>query len=151
MVTIRQNVERVLVVLGIQCGPLGIEIFEERPDRVFAWDHAGQMVTEIILNHRHWMSDVFDPLHGKSTRESWREKDKPSLQVCIHEISQINKPDLPRYFLEIDFDEAPPDNPVNILIHGKEVLVNALTGGLTDQHDISRRLDARLAKETANV
>ena len=146
--TIRQNVERVLAVLGIE----GVEIFDEsRSDRVFAWDRDSRMIQELMLNHQHWMLDRYDPLHGKSTRESYRERDRPSMQICIHEISQINKPDLPRYFLEIDFDEAPPSNPITILIHGKEVLVNALTGHLTDQDDISRRLDARLTKETTNA
>jgi len=135
--TITDNVERNLTALGIQ----GIDIFETRPDRVFAWDHMADMAVECLINREHWMLDKWDPLHGKSTRESFREKTRPSMQVCFH--ACVNEENGARYFVEIDFDEAPPSNPITILIHGKECLVNALTGHLTDQDDIARRLDER--------
>lgn len=141
MATIRQNVERMLAILGVT----GVEIFDEsRPDRVFAWDTKRQMAVECMVNREHWMLDAYDPLHGKSTRESFREKTRPSMQCCFHEVSQVAGTATDRYFLEIDFDEAPPSNPETILIHAKEVIVNAITGHLTNQDDIARRLDERL-------
>jgi hypothetical protein len=141
MPTISTNVARILNVLGIQ----GVQIFDEsRPDRVFAWDTKRQMAVECLVNRTHWMLDFHDPLHGKSTRESFREKTRPSMQCCFHEISQIAGTATDRYFLELDFDEAPPSNPETIFIHAKEVIVNALTGELTNQDDIARRLDERL-------
>ncbi len=141
--TIRNNVERILNFLGIA----GIEIFDDsRPDRVFAWDRNREMAVACTINDTHWERDVYDPLHGPSTRASFRERTRPSMQVCFHEISQVNQPEgVDLYFIEIDFDQAPPTNPETILIHAKEVLVNAITGHLTDQADIARRLDKRLA------
>lgn len=143
MATIRENVERLLAVLAVN----GVEIFEERPDRVFAWDRNRELVVECAINRTHWMLDGWDPLHGKSLRESFREKVRPSMQCCFHEISPLSPSREDRYFVEIDFDQSAPKDLVGIVIHGKEVLVNALTGGLTNQDDISRRLDTRFQKQ----
>jgi len=152
MAIIRANVERLLAALSIK----GMEIMEgpgyDRPDRLFAWDRNRELVVECLIHRTHWRLDGWDPLHGKAMRESFREKTKPSMQVCFHEISAASPSRQDLYFVEIDFDEAPPSNPVNIFIHGKEVLVNAVTHGTTDQADISRRLDARFKpKETSSV
>ena len=131
-------------MLGIK----GVEIMEgpeyDRPDRLFAWDRNRELAVECLTNRQHWMLDVWDPLHGRSTRESFREKTRPSMQICFHEISALSPSRQDRYFVEIDFDHAPPSNPVSIFIHGREVIVNALTHGTTDQAQIAAALDERL-------
>jgi len=47
-----------------------------------------------------------------------------------------------RLFYEFDFDRAPPliDHPSFYAVHVEECLLNCVTGGLTDQADIWRRL-----------
>lgn len=139
MATIRDNVERVLAALGI----VGIEITDERPDRVFGFDTRRELAAACSLRKDHWMTDAYDPLHGKSVIKSCRERTTPSMQVCFHRVSDLSPSRRDWYFVEIDLDHAPPSNPETILIHGEEVLVNALTHGLTDQDDMAKRLDAR--------
>lgn len=154
MATIRDNVTRVLAELGIYGL---VEIPDTaRPDRLFFYDTFGQLETR-TTDKAHWSQDVLkDRLHGKSLRWSRRERLRPSMQVCQHEISQVNHPvdqdgkPLPRYFYEIDFDQAGPNSIEGIFIHGEEVLVNKITGGLTSQNEIAGGLDRRLGP-TSNV
>lgn len=146
--TIRENVEAWLEFLEITVGPGGVQIFDDHlPDRVFAWDLKRELLIAVNRNTDHWMRDQWDPLHGKSTRQSFREKAEPSMQVCIH--ACINETNGEPYFVEIDFDKAAPYNPKTIVIHGVEVLVNKASGGFTDQNEIADGLARRREKETA--
>lgn len=46
-----------------------------------------------------------------------------------------------RYFVDLDLDKhRPARRPDRLLLHGVEVIGNALSGELTDQLDIARRL-----------
>jgi len=154
MATITENVARVLTLLKI-AGVIQID-GTARPDRIFCWDTLGELGQHITDHPEHWSEDLWDPLHGRSVRHSFRERTRPSMQVCVHAISQLNHPTdakgvpLPDHFLEIDFDESGPNSFEGVFIHGEEVLVNKVTGHLTNQEDIAQKLDRRLA-ETANA
>jgi hypothetical protein len=147
MNTIRDNVRRVFSVLGISGM---VEVPDTaRPDRLFFYDTFGDLEAH-TKDKTHWTEDLIrDTLHGKSLRWSRREKARPSMQVCQHEISSVNHPvdaegkPLPRYFYEVDFDHAAPNSLEGVFIHGEEVLVNALTGHLTNQNDVAAGLDVR--------
>jgi hypothetical protein len=147
MATIRENIQRVIDQLGI-FGLVEVP-GSARPDRLFFYDTLGQLAAH-TRDKTHWTEDLIrDTLHGKSLRWSRRERPRPSMQVCEHEISQINHPvdelgnPLPRFFYEIDFDYAAPSSVEGIFIHGEEILVNALTGHLTNQDVVSIGLNAR--------
>ena len=149
MATIRGNIERVLAELGIQGL---VEIPDTaRPDRLFFYDTLGELEKHMADHPEHWSEDFIpDHFHGKSLRHSFRERLRPSMQCCEHEISLVNQQTLPpdqrhQWFWEIDFDEAGPNSLEGIFIHGEEVFVNALTGDLTNQNDIAGKLDRRLA------
>lgn len=143
MATIRENVELVLKHLGIE----GVKIVDELPDRVNALDTLGQLRKHIAEHPEHWLHDAWDPLHGHISA-SYRERARPSMQVCLHPISQINPNHPPETeYDEIDVDFAPPDTPLDFLRHTKEVLDNAITRRKTDQNEVAVLLAARFATD----
>lgn len=145
MATIWENIERLLRFRDIR----GVTPIEYRPDRVFAWDMFGELEADCRRDTAHWMSDVLDPLHG-ALLGNFRERAIPSLQVCIHPISQINHPNLPRTsFCEIDFDEEAPTNPVTLTEHLGICIIHAIRHSTTNEDDIYRGLEKRLGMEAA--
>lgn len=141
---IETNIHRVLEWLRIE-GVSRIADAPILPDRIFCWDTLGELRRHIEKHPEHWSHDKWDPLHGKSERNSWRERTKPSMQVCEHVISQINHPNLPfPIYYELDLDQAPPSSFLGFLDHSKEVLENLALQRTTDQDDMSKRLDDRL-------
>lgn len=145
MATIKENVQTVLLALGIQ----GVKIVDEFPDRVNALDTLGQLRQHIRDHPEHWMQDGWDPLHGKITA-SFREKARPSLQVCLHPISWINPNHPPEHeYDELDVDFSPPDSPLDFLRHTLEVGDNFIRQRKTNEDEVGRLLAERFApKET---
>lgn len=147
-ICIRSNVEFVLEQLGIQ----GLEWTDTtRPDRVFGFDRNRQLLVHYMRYSgpgQHWHLDGRGPelahFHGKSALYSFRENaPNCSMQVVFHAISDASPSREDSYFVELDVDHQAPTNPVKLLVHGEEVLVNAITGSTTDQIDIAHRLALR--------
>jgi hypothetical protein len=130
--SIEANVRAVLRHLGIE----GVEITQVEEDRVFGWDTKGRLLEHMIVNNWIIESDaVAQANHGSSVRASFREKQSPSLQVCIHHNEGQS-------FVEIDIDFHPanPGRPDQMLAHGAEVIRNAVSGKKTDQALVAKAL-----------
>ncbi len=144
--SIRDNITRLLKANGIT----GVEFTDElHPDRVFAFDvERSALVHCIRYRGVSWHEDArgleLRKFHGPSAIGSFRELASPSMQIVMHAISDLSPNRRDVYFLELDVDHEAPVTPVKLLVHGSEVLVNAVTRSTTDQIDIARRLDARL-------
>lgn len=150
MATILENLTRVLNELKIQ----GVEPSDlSRPDRVFAFDRKRELLVHMLrYRGEHWHEDArgfeLQKFHGRSAIASFREVSSPSMQVVVHAISDASPSREDCYFVELDIDHQAPINPMKLLVHGEEVLVNAFTHATTDQDDIERRLVARLGPLT---
>ena len=141
--TITENIRAILDHLGIK----GVYIVDRFPDRVNAIDGFGELRKHIAEHPEHWQHDAWDPLH-KHIAASYRERTRPSMQVCLHPISQINPNHPPeQYYDELDVDFSPPDSPLNFLRHSAEVIHNEVTRHLTDEDKAARLLAERFAKE----
>ncbi len=146
--TITENIDAILLHLGIN----GVAIIEELPDRVRALDTLGELQKHIDTHPEHWMRDIYDPLHAGLITHSYRERYRPSMQICTHPISQINPNHPPEtQYMEMDVDYSPPDNPLDFLRHSAEVGHNLITRNKTDENEAARLLAARFARETQSV
>lgn len=140
--TIRRNVEAWLAHHGIT----GVEITEEFPDRVRAFDHQGLLLEYAITNN--WDYGTGDnhtwSTKGDTTRGSWREHATPSMQIVLHDRKMVGDDGYARWakpMLEIDFDENSPN--VNLPGHIVEVSRNKLLKVTTDQAKIAAGLMRR--------
>lgn len=143
--TIRDNVARLLKANGIT----GIDVTEVEADRVFGFDVERSALVHCmryrgILWHEDLRGIELRKFHGKSAIASFRELTTPSLQIVFHAISDLSPGRRDCYFVELDVDHAAPTDPVKLIVHGTEVLVNAFTRSKTDQVDMAQRIAKRL-------
>lgn len=135
--TIRKNIEAWLAHYGVT----GVEIVEEREDRVFAKDTQGALLKKALIEHWDRSSGANHSLTEQgSTALSFREPDTPSLQIVVHEQYDARKGRADA-LLELDFDKHSPNE--SLAGHAAEVLRNKWSGGKTNQRDITEALIAR--------
>ncbi len=135
----RKNIERVLRHLGLADA---VYITSEAQDRVYGWAADGRLIKHVVLHE--WITDVKESteyFHGSAI--TFREPASPSLQVVIH-LVQGGRGPYP-YFVELDLDFYAPSwrRPWTLLLHGWEVLRNAITRKKTDPVKMARALDKR--------
>ena len=117
-----------------------IEQIEVKPDRLFFYEPMAEGgLIDFALRHA-W--DLSEPRnHGASVIVAFRERASPSANLNVHRARSATTGKV-RLFYEFDFDKAPPllNRPRFYAEHVGECLLNCLTGGLTDQDDIYRRM-----------
>lgn len=94
---VRKNVELYLEKVGLSGK---VEIFRERPDRVYANDLSEGKILDILHNDKkHWARDMYKSSRGHGgALKSWRYKRSPSMQI-----TKVVQDD-GTWFLEIDID-----------------------------------------------
>lgn len=137
----RKNIERVLFYLGLSDTVI---ITREEGSTVYGWTTDGRLLQYVVTNN--WITDLkegVEHFHGSSI--SFREPASPSLQVVFHLTHNVLHP----YFVELDLDFYPPSwrRPHWLLLHGLEVVRNALTGKPTDPAEMARALDKRFGPD----
>lgn len=143
---IETNVRRILAHYGLQDSIITTKI---DTDRLWAWPADGDLLR---LIHTWPMDKPAVALHYHGTKFSFREPGvRPSMQVSWHIVKTKAEAVASGkdYFFEIDCDYFGPDisEPVTVLGHAGEVLYNAVTRRLTDQHHVACLLDVRFGIE----
>ncbi len=138
-VTVKENVEFYLEQIKFLDK---IRIFEEKIDRVYAYDLSeGEIINILNSDKKNWIRDMFQSSWAhKDAIRSWRYLGKgPSLQI-----TQVRQKE--GWILELDIDKNCPrwKNPFRTIIHlTTEVFPNKFFGKYTDQSQIKRLLEKR--------
>lgn len=144
--TVHSNLSGWLEWAGIDAADLQIQTgdADSFPDRVWLLDPKFRILSYLLQHGASVDSDISArAFHGSSVVLSLRERSSPSLQLCVHRghDAATNSSYL---IFEVDFDKAPPtSNPKFVSVHLREVIVNAITSGKTDQASIQKGLVKR--------
>ena len=134
---IKSNVLKILELYGLhnEC-----VIYKEDEDRVWAFPVNDTILKYVVFNG--WQQDPPDiAMRMHNTRAAFREPGLPipCLQICFHLKDE-------GYLLEMDVDIVGPSfkNPAKLLLHGIEVLSNAVWRQKTKQDRIAELLERRI-------